>query len=210
MILKSLPLIAAGVLFAAPHDELRDMAIGDPLPAADVSMTDVSAKEMTLKQLAKENGLLVIFSCNTCPFVVGTDDSEGWEGRYPEIGVHCRKNGIGMALVNSNEAKRDKGDGLPDMQRRYREKGYNHYYLLDKDHVVADAFGARTTPHVFLFDKDLKLVYKGAIDDNVESASSVQEHWLRDAIDGLSGGLAIEPNSTRNIGCSIKRVAHTH
>ncbi|MCB0778078.1 MAG: thioredoxin family protein, partial [Flavobacteriales bacterium] len=93
MILKSLPLLAAGILFTAPHEELRDMSIGDPLPAADVRMTDVSAKEMTLQQLAKENGLLVIFSCNTCPFVVGTDDSEGWEGRYPELGSHCRKNG---------------------------------------------------------------------------------------------------------------------
>ena len=210
MILKSLPLLAAGILFTAPHEELRDMSIGDPLPAADVRMTDVSAKEMTLQQLAKENGLLVIFSCNTCPFVVGTEDSEGWEGRYPELGSHCRKNGIGMALVNSNEAKRDKGDGLADMQRHYRDKGYNHYYLLDQDHVVADAFGARTTPHVFLFDKDLKLVYKGAIDDNVESASAVKEHWLRDAIDAMLAGGSIEPNSTRNIGCSIKRVAHTH
>ncbi|MCB0786261.1 MAG: hypothetical protein KDC02_18900, partial [Flavobacteriales bacterium] len=210
MILKSLPLLAAGILFTAPHDELRDMAIGDPLPASDVVMTDVSSKEMTLKELVRPNGLLVIFSCNTCPFVIGTEDSEGWEGRYPNYGELCRKNRVGMALVNSNEAKRDKGDGLPDMQRRYKEMGYDHYYLLDKDHVVADAFGARTTPHVFLFDKDLKLVYKGAIDDNVERAGEVKEHWLRNAIDAMVQGRPIDPDATRNIGCSIKRVAHTH
>ena len=96
-----------------------------------------------------------------------------------------------------------------DMQRHYRDKGYNHY-LLDQDHVVADAFGARTTPHVFLFDKDLRSWSTGAIDDNVESASAVKEHWLQDAIDAMLAGGSIEPNSTRNIGCSIKREAHTH
>ena len=56
-----------------------------------------------------------------------------------------------MALVNSNEAKRDKGDGY-GYAASYRDKGYNHSLPADQDHVVADAFGARTTPHVFLFD----------------------------------------------------------
>jgi len=82
--------------------------------------------------------------------------------------------------------------------------------LLDKGHAVADAFGARTTPHVFLFDKDMKLVYKGAIDDNVESASKVQVPYVRNAITNLAAGKPIDPATTRNIGCSIKRVEHQH
>ena len=209
MLIKTLSLLSAMILFNAPH-ELPVLPIGVLMPAQDVPMTDVSAKPMTLKQLTKANRLLVIFSCNTCPFVVGSDGSEGWEGRYPGIGDLCRGNQIGMALVNSNEAKRDKGDGLADMQRRYREKGYGHYYLLDKDHVVADAFGARTTPHVYLFDKDMKLVYKGAIDDNVESAAAVKEHYLSDAIQAMVAGTPIAVPETRNLGCSIKRVEHTH
>jgi thioredoxin-related protein len=72
-----------------------------------------------------------------------------------------------VVLVNSNEAKRDQGDSFADMQARYKEKNYSGSYVLDAEHKVADAFGARTTPHVFLFDKDMKLAYKGAIDDNV-------------------------------------------
>ena len=114
---------------------------------------------------------------------------------------------MGVAFVNSNEAKRDAGDSFADMQKRYADKKYSGHYLLDAGHVVADAFGARTTPHVFLFDKDMKLAYKGAIDDNVGSASAVKEQWLQNAIDNMTAGKAIDPATTRNMGCSIKRVA---
>ena len=72
--------------------------------------------------------------------------------------------------------------------------------------MVADAFGARTTPHIFLFGADNALEYKGAIDDNVDKADSVKEPWLRDALKAMNAGKKIDPNDTRNIGCSIKRV----
>ncbi len=209
--LKRLALLSTvAVIGLAAHDELPDLHIGDPLPKADLRMMDVSGKEMALKDVAKKNGLLVIFSCNTCPFVIGSDGSEGWEGRYPAIGELCRKNNIGFVLVNSNEAKRDAGDGLADMQQHYKDKGYNNYYMLDKGHAVADAFGARTTPHVFLFDGAMKLAYKGAIDDNVDSAKEVKEHYLTDALAAMVEGRAIATPVTRNLGCSIKRMPHTH
>lgn len=210
MLLKSSILIAAALMVAPLHDELPDLQIGDALPAPDVKMKNVTNKEVTLAGLSQQNGLLVIFSCNTCPFVVGSEGSEGWEGRYPGLNELARKSGIGMVLVNSNEAKREKGDGLNDMQVRYRSKGFGCAYVLDAGHVVADAFGARTTPHVYLFDKDHKLVYKGAIDDSVESAAAVQQPYLKNAMTALAAGVAIDPNSTRNIGCSIKRVAPEH
>lgn len=209
MLFHSLLLGALGLL-AAPHDPLPDLTIGTALPAAEVKMKDVSGKEFSLKELAGSKGLLVIFSCNTCPFVVGSDDSEGWEGRYPELAAYASRHGVAVAFVNSNEAKREQGDSFADMQQRYKEKKYNGHYLLDAGHVVADAFGARTTPHVFLFNKDLKLAYKGAIDDNVGSAAAVKEKWLHNAIDKLADGGTIEPATTRNVGCSIKRMPHKH
>ncbi|MBK9512620.1 MAG: redoxin family protein [Flavobacteriales bacterium] len=204
-------LIATLALFTTPpHDPLPDLTIGTALPAADAMMKDVSGKDLSLKAVAGKNGLLVVFSCNTCPFVVGTDDSEGWEGRYPELAAYASRHGVGVAFVNSNEAKRDAGDSFADMQKRYTDKNYSGHYLLDAGHVVADAFGARTTPHVFLFNKEMKLAYKGAIDDNVGSAAAVKEKWLHNAIDKLSSGGAIEPAVTRNVGCSIKRIAKEH
>ena len=210
MILKTSLLASAAVLAVGAHDPLKDLNIGDALPAADIAMKDVMGGDKSLSALKGESGLLVIFSCNTCPFVIGSEGSTGWENRYPELGNFCRTNKIGFALVNSNSTKREAGDGFADMQAHYKEKNYNCHYLLDNDNLVADAFAARTTPHVFLFDKSMKLVYKGAIDDNVANPALVKEHWLRNAIDNMASGKPVDPATTRNIGCSIKRVAHTH
>jgi hypothetical protein len=210
MIIKFASVAAIALVAAFPHDPLPDLQIGAALPKADHRMKDVSGKEVALKELVGGKGVLVVFSCNTCPFVVGSEGSEGWEGRYPELAAFAQRYGVGVAFINSNEAKRNNGDSFADMQARYKEKGYLGAYLLDKDHVVADAFGARTTPHVFLFDKDMKLVYKGAIDDNVAKAAEVKERWLHNAIERLAEGKAIEPAMTRNIGCSIKRMPHNH
>jgi hypothetical protein len=210
MLLKLASIAAVGALALAAHDPLPDLAIGDALPAAEVRMKDVSGEMRSLKELAGRNGLLVVFSCNTCPFVIGSEGSEGWEGRYPELMAFSSRFGVNVALVNSNEAKRNDGDGFADMQARYKEKKYSGAYLLDEGHRVADAFGARTTPHVFLFDKQLKLAYKGAIDDNVASAGQVKEQWVRNAVSNMANGKPVDPAITRNIGCSIKRMPHQH
>lgn len=208
MLLKTLPLLA---LLALPaHDPLPDLKIGDAMPGAEIKMKDITGDLRALKDLMGPRGLLVVFSCNTCPFVVGSEGSEGWEGRYPELMATGARFGVPVALVNSNEAKRNDGDGFADMQDRYKKMGYSGAYLLDEGHRLADAFGARTTPHVFLFDKEMKLVYKGAIDDNVASAAQVKERWAFNAIANLASGKPIDPAQTRNIGCSIKRMPHKH
>ena len=184
------------------------LEIGAKAPKAERKMEDVSGKEYSLTDLKQENGLLVVFSCNTCPFVVGNEakNSEGWEGRYNDVHEMAESAGIGMVLVNSNEAYRDDADSRKAMAEHARKNGYTMKYVVDENHVVADAFGALTTPHVYLFDKEMKLVYKGAIDDNVNNADAVKEHYLQSAIKNLSAGQEIDPNSTRQLGCSIKRV----
>ena len=183
------------------------LTIGSNAPAADVKMADISGNSYSLNNLKKEKGLLVIFSCNGCPFVVGGEGSEGWEGRYEELRGLAAANGIGMALINSNEAKREKGDDLSSMKTRAKEHGFEKCaYLLDENSAVANAFFARTTPHVYLFDSNLKLVYKGAIDDNVDDSKKVKESYLKDAIKNLASGKKIKPEETKPVGCSIKRV----
>ena len=154
-----------------------------------------------LRSEMKMNGLLVIFSCNTCPFVLQ------WENRYNPIFELCEKNDVGMVLVNSNEAKRDGDDSMAKMKEKAESEGYKMKYLMDKDHVVADAFGARTTPHVYLFNKHAKLAYRGSIDDNSENPEEVSETYLMDAINNMVLDEPIDPNITKSIGCSIKRIA---
>ena len=183
------------------------IAIGTEAPEADYKMKDVSGKMMSLNDLKGSKGLLVIFSCNTCPFVVGGEGlGEGWQDRYNGIQEVCNSNTVGMVLVNSNEGKRSGDDSYENMVKHAKEQAYISNYVLDKDSKLANAFGAKTTPHVFLFDKDLKLVYKGAIDDSNKSADEVKEHWLKNALNALGSGNTIDPSETRNKGCSIKRV----
>ena len=117
-------------------------------------------------------------------------------------------NDIGMILINPNEDYRDKGDGMQDMILYAEKAGYTLPYVLDKNHRVADAFGASRTPHVYLFDAENRLVYVGAIDDNANSAAEVEDFYIKDAIEQLSTGQAITRTSTKSIGCTIKRLSN--
>ncbi|MEC8604219.1 MAG: redoxin family protein [Bacteroidota bacterium] len=186
--------------------DIESITIGSKAPLSNTKMKDVSEKSFSLEELKKEKGLLVIFSCNSCPFVVGNSNMEGWEGRYNQLFTIAEKNNIGMVLINSNEAKRNDADSFSRMKERSKKMDYKANYLVDKNSKLADAFGASTTPHVFLFDADLKLVYKGAIDDAVGSTKDVKSRWLSTAMKNMSTKQPIDPQTTRNSGCSIKRV----
>ena len=110
-------------------------------------------------------------------------------------------------LVNSNEAKRKGADSMDEMKNHAKEKGYLDFaYVVDQNHVLADAFGATKTPDVFLFNSDLELVYKGAIDDNSKNKGGVEEPYLMNAVKALSSGEEITPATTKALGCSIKRI----
>jgi hypothetical protein len=169
-----------------------ELELGSTIPLADTKMQDISGERINLNEVMQENGLVVIFSCNTCPWV------DAWEDRYVELAEAYQKKGVGFVAINSNAAYRDKGDGLGDMQVRAREKGYNFYYTLDKNSQLARAFGATRTPHVFV------LVYRGAIDDNAKNPKKVEEAYLAAALDASLAGKVIEAASTKALGCTIK------
>ena len=171
-------------------------------------MMNVNGTQMSLNTAAGPNGLLVVFSCNTCPFVVGNGEkSDGWEGRYNETARFAKENGVAMVLVNSNEAKRNNHDSMDAMEAHAKDNNYGMPYLLDANHQLADAFGALKTPHVYLFDGDMNLVYRGSIDDNVSDAEAVSERYVQDAITAVANGKPVGVAETKAIGCSIKRVS---
>lgn len=179
---------------------ISSIAIGTEIPLAEYKMEDVSGEIVSLNSVKKKNGLLVIFSCNTCPFVLG------WQDRYIPLGDWTLENNIGFVLVNSNEAQRNDVDGLEKMRVHAATNKYNTFYTLDKNSELADAFGATRTPEVFLFDGNGKLVYKGAIDDNSEDANAVLKPYLGVALQSLLNGVEVNPNTTKSIGCTIKRL----
>lgn len=214
MIVKNM-LPAAGVAFFAlltyafvgPQTDVDPLKPGERAEMLDRSMKDVSGEEVSLSDVAGKKGLLVIFSSNLCPFVVGNGEkSEGWGGRYAEIHDLAARAGIGMIVVNSNEAMRAKGDGMEDMKAQYLREGYKGRYVMDRDHRLADAFGALVTPHAFLFDRNMKLVYIGTIDDSVNRSANVKTSYLKNAIRAIDNDEVPKPTVTRHLGCSIKRV----
>ena len=185
----------------ASNEEERypTIALGSKIVMPNKMMKGVDGVEYSVLSTIKPNGLLVVFSCNTCPFVLK------WEDRYAMLKKFCDKFNIGMLMINSNETKREGDDSYMAMQQHAKDKNYTWPYVMDVNSEVANAFGAKTTPHTFLFDKTYKLVYKGAIDDNYESAGSVKQQYVIDAITSLGMGTKIETPETKAVGCSVKR-----
>lgn len=177
-----------------------ELEIGSTIPNPDLKMMDVSGKEVSLSDSKGDNGLLVIFSCNTCPYVKLS------ESRIKEMGSITKENKVGMIVINSNEAQRSEEDSFEAMKTYAKTQGYTFSYAVDKNSNLANAFGATRTPHCFLFDKTGKLVYRGAIDDNIKEPNDVKEHYLKDAVVAVATGKAIKTNSTKSVGCGIKRI----
>lgn len=188
------------ILAFSDKDKVKPIEIGSKAPKQEYKMPGVDGKDYSLKSSSGENGLLVVFTCNTCPFVVA------WEDRYNDLYDLAKTKNIGMLLVNSNEAKRNGDDSMKAMKEHAKELGYKSPYVVDKKSGLADAFGARTTPHIFLFNNKMELVYRGAIDDNYKSKENVEQQFLMNALNKLEKGEKIDPNTTKAIGCSIKRV----
>jgi thioredoxin-related protein len=195
--LITLLLLPAMLLLA--HTVNDPLPIGSTMPKAEVMVKDITGKEVSLKNVVKENGLLVMFSCNTCPVV------KGYQARINELCKYTLDKKVGVILLNPNEGKRDGGDGYDDMKAYAQKEGFNWYYAEDKNHVLADAFGASRTPESFLFDKSGKLVYHGGIDDNPGDASGVKRTHLKEAVNEVAAGKDVSVKTTRSVGCGIKR-----
>ncbi|HSN59634.1 MAG TPA: thioredoxin family protein [Ferruginibacter sp.] len=175
------------------------LKVGSSLPKADLKMLDVNGKMISIKEATGTNGVLVMFSCNTCPYVIKNQE------RTIAINDYAKKMKLGVIVLNSNEAYRGEDDSPEAMKAYAKDQKYNWSYVIDKNHEVADAFGANRTPEIFLFDKNMTLVYHGAIDDNPTDASSVGRQHLREAINELVAGKDISVKETRSVGCTIKR-----
>ena len=175
------------------------LKIGAALPKADIKMLDVSGKMISMKEAKGTKGLLVMFSCNTCPYVIKN------QARTIAIAEYAKKIGLGVILLNSNEAYRGADDSPEAMKSYAKEQQYKWSYVVDKDHEAADAFGANRTPEVFLFDDKLTLVYHGAIDDNPSDASAVGREHLKEAITEVASGKEVSVKESKSVGCGIKR-----
>jgi peroxiredoxin len=176
--------------------------LGDRAPMTDTKMKNVDGKEVTIASVAGKNGTLVVFTCNHCPF------AKAWEKRIAELGNAAVKDGIGVIAINPNDPETYAEDSFENMQKRAKAAGFEFPYVVDATSDVARAFGASRTPEVFLFDKDGKLVYHGAVDDN-RDAPKVAQNYLKDAIAAVAAGKPVTTSETKAVGCGIKFRAKT-
>ena len=189
-------LLSSILAFKITGDGLK---IGDTMPNANLKLHDIHDHQTSISDVKKENGTLVMFSCNTCPYVVKNQQ------RTREICRYAIQNKIGVIVLNSNESQRTSDDSFDAMQVYGKQQLYDWPYAVDKDNILADAFGANRTPEVFLFDKNAKLTYHGAIDDNPSDPSNVTRHHLKEAINEMISGREVTVKESRSVGCAIKR-----
>ena len=179
--------------------KFQTISINEKMPEVDFELKSVNEEWIRINSQTSDNGLLVIFTCNTCPFVVM------WEDRYKLVEQIAEENNIGLVYINSNYKKRKSDDSFERMQKHAKKMDYQFPYLLDEKSKLANIFGAKTTPHIFLFDNKNTLVFKGAIDDNYKEIKKVEKFYLKDAIKQLVSGSEITVSETKAVGCSIKR-----
>jgi peroxiredoxin len=171
--------------------EIGDKAIPFELPGVD-------GQSHSLQDYEDKQAIVVIFSCNHCPYV------RAWEDRMVQIQTDYAEQGVQLIAINANDADKYPADGFDAMKERAEEQGFNFPYLRDESQEVARAHSAERTPEVFLFDKDRRLQYHGAIDDNYDNPYEVRTHLLRNALDAVLAGVAPITQETIPVGCTIK------
>lgn len=172
--------------------------IGDTAPPLELPGVDDRAYR--LDDFGDDKVLGVMFICVHCPYV------RAYESRFIDIQNEYRDQGLQLVAINPNDPSKYPEDSFHGMVKRAREKGYNFPYLRDKTQRVADAYGAQTTPDVFLFDQSLNLRFRGRPDNNHEDPSAVTRQYMREAIVAILEGRDPPETFVPPIGCSIKWV----
>lgn len=175
---------------------MKALRIGDQAPG--FQLPGVDGRTYSLEEFADKPLLVVIFSCNHCPYV------QAYEDRIIGMQRDYQDGGVQFVAINSNDDVNYPEDSFERMVERAKAKGYNFPYLRDATQEIAKAYAATHTPQLFVFDKDRRLRYTGKIDDNWQNPKAVKRQYLREALDALLAGNVPAEAQTHAIGCTIK------
>jgi len=197
-ILLSLAVIALAVPVFADHYN-KAVKIGDKAPDfSGIPAVSPSGEQtsLTLSDL-KDDVVVLVFLANHCPAVQAADDRIiDFANDYKDKPVKL----VAVCVDVSNDQ-----DRLPGIKNRMtKEKKLNYTYGYDESQAIGRAYGATNTPHFFVLDKERKIRYIGAMDDNVMNEAKVTKHYLRDAVDALLAGKTPALDETRAAGCGIR------
>lgn len=172
--------------------------LGNDCP--DFSLPAVDGKTYGLKDFSNGNPLVVMFICNHCPYVQAVED------RLIALGADLKAQGVNVVAICANDAKDHPEDSFENLQKRWKEKNYSFMYLHDESQKVAHQFGAVCTPDFFVYDKNLKLAYRGRLDDSWKDPAKVTQRELYNAVQKLLKNETLSDKQTPSMGCSIKWV----
>jgi peroxiredoxin len=173
-----------------------DPDIGKSCP--DFTLPAVDGRTYSLKDFKNAHSLVVMFICNHCPYVKAIED------RLIDLGHSLKKQNINVVAICSNDAENYPDDSFENLKIRAKEKKYPFAYLHDESQEVAKTFGAVCTPDFFVYDKNLKLAYRGRLDDSWKEASKVTKQELFEAVMKLEKGQTLAEKQTPSMGCNIK------
>ena len=170
--------------------------LGTQMP--EFTVKDPAGKSYKGNDLYDPKGLLVVFTCNHCPYALAI-----WP-RLIRLAKHAKALGVNTAAINPNINPNYPDDAPDKMIVKIKEWGIDFPYLVDETQKVADSFKAQCTPDLYLFNQDKKLVYHGRFDDNWQDEKKVMKEELKEAIDNMVNDRPITPNQKPSLGCSIK------
>ena len=174
------------------------LKVGDKAPA--FKLKNVDGKMVSLSDYEQSKGLVVVFSCNHCPYVVKYED------RINDLSKKYAPLGFPLVAINPNAPKVE-ADSYEKMIERHREKSFTFPYLLDDTQAIAKKYGAEKTPHVYILERkgiDFIIRYIGGIDDSPGDPEKVTKSYAAEAIDALLAGKEVPVKQTKAIGCTIK------
>ena len=169
---------------------------GDKAPDFNLPATD--GKNYQLSDFDESDVLVIFFTCNHCPYVIGSDEvTRKTVDKFSPRGVK-------FVGINSNSKHTYPEDDFPHMVERMKEYQFPWLYLFDEPQIIAKAYGALSTPHFYVFDKNRKLVYTGRGVDNPRDTSKMTVNDLERALEEHLAGKPISIPLTNPIGCNIK------
>ncbi len=199
-------LISSQLVSNAQQREVNTLGIGAEAP--DFNLPGIDGKNYSLDDFSEYEVLFIVFWANHCP------TAQAYEDRLIELVNTYRTKGVGFVAISPNSPNAvslaelgytDLGDDMDDMVIRARDKGYNFPYLYDgDDHAASIPYGPVATPHVFIFDSERVLRYRGRIDDTENPYIEPNTSDAKDAIEALLAGQEVPLKETPSFGCSIK------
>ncbi|HOH31800.1 MAG TPA: thioredoxin family protein [Candidatus Hydrogenedentes bacterium] len=173
------------------------MPLGSRAP--EFSLPDTLGNTISLSDFTGAKALLVMFICNHCPYVKHV------HAEIAAIGETYQEKGVGVVAIMSNDADKYPEDAPEKMAQELLDAGYTFPYLYDADQTTAKAFGAACTPDFFLFDRELRLAYRGRLDGSRPgNGLPVTGADLRAALDALLSGRPVPEPQLPSMGCNIK------